>query len=165
MSSDVTPLTKKILESGLVDSHMAELMEKWQIIPAGASELVREDALKDATREQLLRLAEDIGEEAERADKLKETSLSLDSIRWPVTVDVVRHDRSVILAPAVGAVVDRFDRYYFRPEPGVMEHLVPGNQLDRTTGPVSDSMLGQIAEATPLYAGQTLVCIQVSVVK
>ncbi len=52
----LSPLVKKVLQSGLVEKNMIELMERWKYLPEGAAALVNEDALKKATMKQIEKL-------------------------------------------------------------------------------------------------------------
>lgn len=161
------PLTEKILKSGLVDKHMAQMMERWGNLPDGASELIPEnEPLKDATREQLSKLAEEIGDEVEKARTLKESQLDLDRLRWPTKVSV-KNDQGDLIASEVSAVIDRMNRLYFRMEDVKEEWFVPGFTLWRT---IPDKEIpgalkivqGQVLESTVLYIDDQPICLQVS---
>lgn len=54
------PLTKKILEAGLVEKTSVQLMEKWGQIDRGASSLVNHEALKGVTEETFNKFAEEV---------------------------------------------------------------------------------------------------------
>lgn len=152
----MSQLTEKILRSGLVDKHTAALMEKYGLLEAGSVEKVNEDALKGATRQQLVQLAEDLAVEAEREFALKETMLDLNQLRWPVTVAI----KSVgLVHDAISALIDRMGRYYFRPQDVSLRLLVPGFRLV-----VFPSMKEEtIVEVTELFIGEQVAAIQVSV--
>lgn len=161
------PLTEKMLKSGLIDKHMAQMMERWGNLPAGASELIPEnDQFKDATREQLLKFGEEIGDEVEKARILKESHLDLDRLRWPTKVSV-KNDQGDLIASEVTAVIDRMNRLYFRMEDIKEEWFVPGFTLWRT---IPDKEVpgalkivqGQVLESTVLYIDDHPVCLQVS---
>lgn len=159
------PLTEKILKSGLIDSALVEMMEKWGTLPNGASELVNDDALKNATKEQLYKLAEDIGDEVEKTRILKETHLDLDRIRWPTQVSIPFGDGSII--DNVPAVVDRMGRLYFRVEDVDESWFIPGHHLTRTAfdknAGVRVTITERVLEKTALFIEDQLVCYQVSV--
>lgn len=163
-------VTEKVLKSGLVDRHMAEMFEKWGNLPPGASEMVPpDDTLKDATREQLTKLAEEIGDEVDKERTLRETHLDLDRIRWSVEVSVSqpREGRPPSqIAFRVPGVIDRMGRFYFRIQDIDESWFVPGHILHRT---VPDKATGlqlqaqeEILEKTTLYVGEQAVCLQVS---
>lgn len=162
------PLTKKVLESGLIDKHMALMLERWKAIPDGASDLVNEDALKDATKEGLMKLGEELGDEVDKLRTLKETQLDLDKLRWPVEVDAVMTNEGKSLALHISAVIDRMGRLYFRFQDVEKDWFVPGFFLDRTI--TSKEEVGrllqireEILESTVLYTGDQPVCVQVTV--
>lgn len=170
--SEMKPIVKKVLQSGLVDKSMVELFEKWGNLPAGSSELVNDDALKNATKEHLYKLAEEIGTEVDKERTLKETQLDLDKLRWPKTVSIARNleeGGTELLQEDIVVMVDRMGRYYFRPEDVEESTLVPGRLLLVKQKPVSNgpfvhpALKQQILEVSPLYIGESLVCFQVSV--
>jgi len=176
----VSDLTKKILESGLVDEATARLMERWGNLPEGSAELTRNkpERLQAATREELMQFAEDIGEEVEKQRRLKETMLDTDRMRFPVTVDVykqsvltndgVRVPRTIV-AGHVRGVIDRMGRYYFRIQDVKERWFVPG-YVFRKEGPgdggatdPSKATYEQVHEVQVLSHGEAPVCIQVAV--
>jgi hypothetical protein len=163
----MSDLTRKILSSGLVDEYTATLMEKWGYLPEGAAAIAKdkENVLKNATKEQLTKLAEDIGDEIERKARLKESMLDLDKIRWPAMVSIWNAE-GVPLAHHIGAVIDRLGRYYFRPADVKSDWLVPGFSLTRTVSISTDFQNKEetetILEVTSLYVDETVMAIQVS---
>lgn len=176
------PLTEKVLKSGLVDKHMAEMLEKWGNLPEGAADLVNDNALKDATREQLTKLGEELGDEVDKLRTLRETQLDLDKIRWPVSVTVI-DDKGTYLVHDLAAVIDRMGRIYFRIQDVREEWLVPGYLFERLVinkdvppPPASSEtptllnpyahkkvIREQILEKSVLYTDNSPVCFQVSV--
>ena len=52
-ATTLKPVVEKVLASGLVDKNTAKLMEIWGYLPDGASDKVKEDKLKNATKEQV----------------------------------------------------------------------------------------------------------------
>ena len=159
----MSDLTKKILESGLVDEHTAALMERWGYLPEGAAAIAKDksEELQKATREQLSRLAEEIGTEVERRLKLKESMLDMEKIRWPVMVDIWNGIRTTKVAHAVTGVIDRMGRYYFRPLDVEMVWFRPGFHICRFKGetqPVYETIL----ESTELYMEDQVMAIQVT---
>lgn len=161
-------ITKKVLESGLVDRHFALMLEKWGNLPDGAADLVKDGALKDATREQLMKLGEELGDEVEKERTLKETQLDLEKLRWPVTVSVVdlRGERK-LWAAGVQGVMDRSHRMYFRFDDVMESWFVPGFIIERTmTGRDGIKVVDvreEILESTLLYTDEQPVCVQISV--
>ncbi len=163
-------ITKKILTSGLIDKHTALVLERWGQLPEGASDLVRENALKNATRLQLMQLAEEIGEEVDAEHRIKETSLDLDALRWPKMVKrIVRPAPGKSSTPSAGsivafdlsAVVDRMGRFYFRAQDVDLEWFVPGYVLEHDTA--GKLTVSEILEVTELFVGELVVAIQVFV--
>lgn len=65
-------LSRKILESGLVDKHCALMLERWGQLEVGASELVGRQQL---TKQTLEEFAEEIEQLIEQDDVIKETRL------------------------------------------------------------------------------------------
>lgn len=162
---EMKPIVKKVLESGLVDKHYAQLMEQWGYLPEGSTELVKPEALRGATKDQLLKLAEDIGNEVDKERTLKETQLDLDKIRWPTEVSVY-DDKGTGLAWKVPAVIDRMGRLYFRIQDVRDVWFVPGFVINRKTmnqelGVETESR-EKILEKDVLYVGDQPVCIQVT---
>lgn len=163
-------ITEKVLKSGLVDKHMALMLEKWGALPDGAADLVNDDALKDATREQLTQLGVELGDEVDKLRTLKETQLDLDKIRWPAECDIVdlREGRKLWAAKVQG-VIDRTGRIYFRFDDVMEAWFIPGFIIERSiTGRDGHKVLSiqeQIVESTVLYTDEIPVCIQVSVVR
>lgn len=163
------PIVEKILKSGLVDKHMAQMLEHWGNLPSGASELVPTDSdhLKKATRGQLDLLAEEIGEEVDKLHTLKETQLDLNRLRWPTEVSIT-DEKGHQLAYKIPAVIDRMGRLYFRIQDIDKDWFVPGYELARDGVSKEDPNLkvlirDQILESTVLYADEQPVCLQVSV--
>jgi hypothetical protein len=156
----VKPIIEKVLASGLVDRSVAEYMEKLGLLPEGAVEIVNEDALKGATKEHLTTLAKDLAEEVEREHKIRETSLDLDRLRFPVTVEI--EDGLKTVRENVPGVVDRMGRFYFNIVDVDKSWLTVGYTISRRT---YDNMKlgGHIVEAQLLYVGDAPVCWQVSV--
>lgn len=167
------PLTEKILKSGLVDKHMAQMLEKWGNLPAGAAELVPQDDdhLKKATRDQLEKLAEEIGDEVDKARTLKEQQFDLDKLRWPTKASVY-DDQEKMVCSEIPAVIDRMNRLYFRIDEIDENWFVPGFTVSRLVIDKEAKNAGlykavkeQIKESTTLYVGDQPVCLQVSTQK
>lgn len=155
----MSALTKKILESGLVDEATARMMEKWGVLPEGSSDLVQQQTLKDATRSQLMKFAEDIGDEVEKHHRLKETMLDLKTIRWPATVSVWAETHRVSGEHPIHAVIDYMGRYYFRPGDVDLSWFVPGRRIVRGPGIGTHET---IMEVTELFVGDDVAAIQVT---
>lgn len=154
------PLTEKVLKSGLVDKHMALMLEKWGNLPEGSAELVKDVDFQKVTREQLAQLGEELGDEVEKLRTLKETQLDLEQMRWPTAVTLEGDFE-------VPAVIDRMGRLYFRVQDVKEEWLIPGHHTERQ---VLDKELGrkvvikeQILESSMLYTDEVPVCFQVTV--
>lgn len=153
-------LTSKILASGLVDEAMAKIMEHWGYLPEGMSELVHKAELTNATREQLIAFAEKVGDEVDKARRLKETMLDLNQLRWPVETTVYDEKLGEVFTDAKSALIDRMGRYYFRPQDITTAQLVPGRRLFRKGGPLDGET---ILEVTELFVDDQVAAIQVSV--
>ena len=156
------PIVEKMLSSGLIDKATTRIMEQWGLLPDGSVDKTREDALKHATQAELMRLAEDLATEVEKAHVMKETSFDLDRLKWPVQVGI----SSVGSAPkAASGVIDRLGRYYFRVQDVELEWFVPGYTLTRTDQMLDYAHHEMITEAQFLYIGDEAVCVQVSTKK
>lgn len=144
---------EKVLRSGLIDRSMAELMEKYQLLPEGAAEQVRE-----ATREQMKKVAEEVVELAEQEALIKETRFDLERLRWPVNVYTALPDSvNRMHSPWVEGVIDRMGRYFFRVQDVKEEWFVPGYILQK-----SGKRTEEILEVTKLYIDEQPVAIQVT---
>lgn len=160
LKSELKPVQKKILSSGLIDRSMAELMEKWGNLPSGSASLVpKDDAFKNATREFLYKFSEDLAGEVEKEHVLRETYLDLKMIRWPAVV-TVNSTTEAIVALNLAAVVDRMGRYYFRIQDVDKEWFVPGFTISTMSN--MKKFAETILESQILYDGSVPVCIQVS---
>ncbi len=168
LKSNLKPVQKKILESGLVDKAMIELMEKWGNLPPGSSELVNEDALKEATQPTLMKLAEDLASEVEKEFVLRETYLDLERIRWPAVVNIFKNDALEAVANGLTGVVDRMGRYYFRIQDVKEEWFVLGYMFekqragDKMAAPMLGTILETVIQKQILYIGEDPVCMQVT---
>lgn len=150
---------------------MVELLERWGNLPEGASELTKNDTLKGATRDQLKKFAEEIGEAVATEHILKETSFDLENIKWPTIITIYAKDEKGNPGPEKGiynlpGMVDRIGRIYFRADEVDPAWFVPGYWISRSVfvkdqqqlTPVSEIIL----ETTPLYAGEQVIAIQVT---
>ncbi len=155
------PIIKKILESGLVDKATIQMMEKWGTLPPGSSDLVKEDALKDATQDVLLNLASDLSDIIEKEHTIRETALDLERIRWPATVTITNPEGMKVIATDIPSVMDRMGRYYFRLNDVPESWLVPGYLLVRRLDSKRVSH-EYITEYGKLYSNDKPVCFQVS---
>lgn len=160
------PIVEKMLSSGLVDKATARIMEQWGFLPEGSVDKTKEDALKGATRSELVRLAEDLATEVEKAHAMRETSFDLDRIRWPAEISVISVTGE-FLAQALTCVVDRMGRYYFRIQDVKKEWFVPGFTLKRKVqdGVLSTFQSEMIVESQVLFVDEQAVCMQVSTKK
>jgi hypothetical protein len=163
MNEVLRPLTEKVLRSGIVDEHVAALMERWGYLPEGASELARNKDLESATKNQLERLAEDIANEVAKAALLRETQLDLDTIKWPVEVDI--HSSDGKLVAMTNGLIDSVGRYYFRPQEIDKDWLVVGRTLHIYSPPSNTEIrkkIEEITEVTELCIGDKVAAIQVN---
>lgn len=166
-------LTDKILNSGLlIDKHTTEMLEKWGYLREGSSDKVNEDALKNATKGQLAKLADEIDVELDKELRRRETQLDLDKIRWPAVVDIYRvaadSDAVQSVALQVSCVMDKVGRYYFRIQEASPTWFVPGYIFKRSQRRQDDPsgvrimIREMILEAQTLYVGDSPVCVQVT---
>lgn len=155
------PIQELILKSGLIDKHTAKMLEIWGNLPEGASDLVREDALKDANKEHLLRLAETIEEAVERRNAVRETQLDLNRLHWPVTVRLIVDSHGTEIASDVPAVIDRMGRFFFRIQDVRTEWFVPGRFILRASR--DGVQKEEITEVSELYTDDKVIAVQVSV--
>lgn len=154
----MSELSDKILRSGLIDKHTAELMERFGLIESGDVEKVPEgEPLAHATKTQLSKFGDELAELVEREVRLKETYLDLEKLRWPVTV-AIKAPEGLVHVDSFSALVDRMGRYYFRPQDIDVKMCVPGYELI-----IFPSMKKEtICEAQPLFIGDQVIAIQVS---
>lgn len=150
---------EKVLRSGIVDKGMVELLEKWGNLPEGASELLKSETLKDATREHLQKFAEELADEVATAHALKETNLDLDRLRWPVRVDILS-EKNEPLSLKVSAVIDRMGRYFFRFQDVKEEWFAPGYLLVKDVA--GERVEQVILQSDVLFVGDTAVAYQVT---
>ena len=160
----MSDLTKKILESGLVDETTAKLMERWGYLPEGSSELAvgKAEALERATVEKdiratLTKMAEKIGHDVDALRKTRETMLDLTHLRWPVTV-MLKSSQGLMHADSLTALIDRMGRYYFRPQDVEKTWLIPGHLIVNFPSMREETVL----EVTDLFVGDSVAAIQVS---
>jgi hypothetical protein len=160
----VKAIVEKILRSGLVEKHTAELMERWGTLPSGAADVVP----TGVTQDQLLKFAEEITEEMEKEDQLRETNLDLNLLRWPTDVTILKTVPGSVLieqlAYKIPAVIDRMGHLFFRIQDVQEEWFVPGYIIYRTaTSPVGYPGTSRevILNKEILYLGSSKVCIQV----
>lgn len=162
------PVVEKVLASGLVDKHTAALMERWGYLPEGASDKVNSDALKNATKAQLTKLAEEIGDEVAKENLLRETSLDLERLRWPTEVTIFNQKSETIVYKLKG-MIDRMGRLYFRSQDIKESWFVPGYTLRRSAHDVNTGVemvvREEILESGHLFIGDNPVAFQVTVRK
>lgn len=131
-------LTKKILEAGLVDKHLAQMMEKWGALEPGATDLVGKERV---TKETLERFAEDIASLVNVDGPVKETLLDA-----KVSNPVLFHSNGI---PPFQGAWDEMGRLLV----GATVQLVPGNIILE----LPDSTRARrfrILEITPVYVGE-----------
>ena len=158
----MSEITEKVLRSGLIDTHVADLMERFGMLPEGSAALAATGmAVPNMTRTQMVKLAEELAEAVEREHAIRETSLDLDRLRWPARVGIWDQGARVSVVIRVDCLIDRLGRYYFRPQDVKLDWFVPGRQLLRGH---EDSIKEMITEVQELYAGEQVAAIQVSTV-
>lgn len=164
------PITQKVLDSGLIDKGVAQMMEAWGFLPNGTAEKMDEEALRAKTTEEMKKAVEEVADILEREHVLRETYLDLNRLRWPVTV-FVRNDKGQSTRDIDG-LVDRMGRYYFRIQDVNPEWFVPGYELVRKASPIEEGfgvkgvpmfLVDNILEKQILYIEDMPICVQVSV--
>lgn len=154
-------LVKKILTSGLVDKHTAQLMEKWGTLESGSADLVNKE-LKKMSDKALIDFAEELGElvEKERA-KVQETKLSI-NVGDPTLVTWTKlhlengASYKVSRNRVLAVFKDEAGNFVFPPteKPFVSEGSV---FMETTSGTTHE-----VKELVPLYTGDHLYGIQVT---
>ena len=155
-------LTKKILESGLVDEHVARMMERWGQLDDGASDLV---GRKKVTKQTLVEFAEEIDTLVENGlVDLRETRLDIDA---KVVTSVSFPSSSVLFK----AYIDSLGRVIFPVNPG-LKKLQPGSEFLICTGKKvgedgeeSVWVLCTVLDTEYLFHGDLLTALQVTVDK
>lgn len=159
------PIVEKLLSSGIVERGFVELMERWGNLPEGSSDLLKNETLKNATKEHLTKFSEEIANEVANRYVLKETQFDLDRLRWPATVDVYSNE-GINQANHINAVIDRMGRYFFRIQDVQEGWFVPGYTLRRHQDHLPEAPKEElILEATPLYMGDDKIALQVTTQK
>jgi hypothetical protein len=140
-------LTRKILESGLVEKHAVLLMEKWGQLDPGAADLV---GRKQVTVESLSKFVEEIDQlvSLDAAGDTKETRLEV------YTSSKVSLRKQGVVG-CFEAAID--DMGHLLVDPSV--NLIPGDILVRE----ADGVMHQVLEVTRIYQNDQLVTQQVSV--
>ena len=144
------PLVKKILESGLVDKHVAKMMERWCLLDEGAEELVGKSTI---TKETLQEFVDDIEDLLEKDSEMRETRLEVQVSKPPVD----------LYCPTTGvfsAVEDMMGKYVVSPK----VRLDRGSRI-WPDGVPSEKPHWTALEVEPLYQGDVLVAYQVTVDK
>lgn len=150
---------------------MVELLEKWGNLPEGSTELIKNNTLKDATKEQLQKFAEELGDEVAKEHILRETQFDLERIRWPSKVSVLAKEGT---SPGpeeaiydIPAVVDRMGRLYFRIQDVREEWFVPGYTMTRKAfnkdAGLEEAVNELILESMALFSGDQKIAVQVTV--
>jgi hypothetical protein len=162
---ELSQLSRTILEHGLIDESMARMMEHWGTLPEGASQYVDNKPLVDATRGALTAFVDELEGAVEHHRLMRETSLDLDRLRWPVVVGIYKPPAkgelfNSIVASNITGVIDRMGRLYFRPDDVDEKWFAVGNLIERQVhwGIQTDT----IVEVQALYIGEAKAAIQVS---
>ena len=138
------PLTKKILMSGLVNKHVAIMLERWGQLEEGASDLVGKERITKKTLEEFV---EDIEEMVEGDDgEIKETVFAIHvkppSLYWSRRVG------------SFSAAEDRMGRLIVSPSHA--PH--PGESVFRD----SEVYARKVLSVSPIFIGETLFAYQVT---
>jgi hypothetical protein len=156
-------IVTKILGSGLIDKHTALLLEKWGCVPVGKSIT---PISEEAMRERLTELVEDLASVLEQDYVLKETSLDLDTLKWPTRIEFIikrfASDRKVI-AGGIPALIDKAGNLYVRVQDVSAEWFVPGYIIERECVSLSTPLRvitskEEILECDTLYLGDDPIC-------
>ncbi len=148
-------LTKKILESGLVEKHAAKMFEEWGQLERGAADLVGQ---RRVTEINLARFADDIEQLLEESSEPKETRFEIRVTHPPVTFICPQLNKGPF-----AAVEDELGRYI----------VAPQFKLFRGAAVTPDEIgkifprprWWKVLECEPLHQGEKLVAYQVTVDK
>lgn len=161
------PIVKKILEAGLVDKHIALLMEKWKSVDDGAAELVGKEDIRKASESSLLQFAEEIEQLLDESRSLHETKLSITvkepfAITWVLVSEPSSTPASASLIDRVGtqAVVFRDEMGNFVFPPGQELMLRAGNRFR-----LSDGAVWSVVDFIPLFVGEQKYAYQVEAIE
>jgi hypothetical protein len=165
----MSKLVEKVLRSGLVDKHTVALLEKFGSLEPGSTEKVNEGALKNATKQQLTALAEDLALEVEREAVIRETYLDLEKLRYPATgISLYDAGKGIATVSGLSAMQDRMGRYFFRYQDVDYNWFCIGMELEKTKAqsgemhyPAREAIIAQEI----LYIDETPVCIQITTEK
>ncbi len=139
------PLTKKVLEAGLVDKHVAIMFEKWGQLESGSSEIV---AREDLTKQSLEHLIDEIDELIDRRTETKETRLEISARCVPKNLYCPEIGTFSVVEDEMGRLIvssrvrlNRGDHVFFGDEPC------------------------QILDVEPLHSGDRLIAYQITIDK
>lgn len=162
-------VVEKIIESGLIDKTVIQLLEKSGAVPEGTSDLVKGNML-NASRATLREFADElydlISKENNKAAQLRETVLDLKSLSWPVDLSLQsKSDETGLFKTRcfLKAMIDHQGKYYIRVTDADTKELVPGNHLVRYHE--SNKILREvITEVREMYLDDKQVCFMVTTV-
>lgn len=149
------PLTKKILESGFVDTHVARMMERWGQLEPGASDLVGK---KQVTKKTLEEFAEELEclLDIENADEFRETSLDIQA-KQEVWLQVDTGEQLKGFVDLMGRIILATNKH--------LRRIKRGSEVKIWKEPVvdGDSHLHMVTEIDPLYQGDHIIALQVTI--
>lgn len=150
------PLTRKLLESGLISKHVTRLLEKWGALEAGASALVGTDDVRRASEDVLVRFAEEI-EMLVAADReqLRETRLTI-YLRNPQIV--IWHRVNGVPHPESTPFIVFADEAGYFIFPPSTTYVAQGNEFLV----LNSASVYAITDVTPLYQDDQIYAYQVT---
>jgi len=140
------------------------------LLPKNSTSVVNEETLKNATREQLLKLTEELANVVVEHQKVRETSLDINKLKWPTIIEIVvnRENSSpkAVITKQIPALIDTVGRLFIRYDEVKESWFRPGFILERKAHKGVDKKITiteVILESDIFYVGEKPVCIQLTV--
>lgn len=144
-------LTKKVLESGLIDKHVAQMFEKWGQLEPGATELAGKHKV---TKDTLQQFADEIEDLLDYKKDIHETRLEV-RVKPPIILFSIKNG-------SFSAAVDELDRLIVSPE----VFFEKGDKIyPINVSPPNDDEAWIVLDVEFLYQNEDLVAYQVTVDK
>lgn len=151
------PISKKVLESGLIDKNAIQLLERWGNLPAGTSERIR----SDVTKEQLKKFSEELSALIEAEPILRETDLSLQYVTEQRRIAIGTEEGIQVLMCGIS----KMGNLLFKPQSVRRSWLTVGNDVLFPDG-IGDSkeiMNGQIVDVSEVFVESDLIAYRVQI--
>lgn len=150
------PITKKVIEAGLVPKHTILLMQKWGYLDPEATADVDERVVHHDIKSSLTKFVEELDEllEAKKDEDIKETSFSI-TLRSPFRIMWLyeKYGNYSTYGDPIIAFKDEMDRIILPASESPSE----GRLFSR----LSDEAWFEITSCTPLWADDTIVAYQI----